>query len=317
MAETRLRGRRLALLAAMSAAILGVSTVVVVAADHLTAPGHDGAARVAAEKPVPPVDSDVLSDEQAKARDRARRQAENARIRGLLAPDVSLEDFVPDEPVVAVTSNGRDIDCTQLKCVAITFDDGPGSQTDQLLAMLRAADALATWFPLGEVVSDSPERLRAIAEAGHEIGNHSWSHPQLTATSNGQIETQISRTADLIDKLLGTRPTLVRPPYGAINKRVAAELRQLNAPAILWDVDPLDWKYRNSDRVYRSVMSQVRPGSIVLLHDIHPTTVAAMPRILRALANRGYTFVTVSELFGNRLVPGQIYLDRAEGYRRD
>jgi peptidoglycan/xylan/chitin deacetylase (PgdA/CDA1 family) len=317
VAQRGWRGRRLALIAAGSAAVLGVSTVVVVASNSLSAASHDGAARVAAASTLSPIDSDVLSDAAAKARDRALRQAENARIRGLLAPDVSPQDFVPEEPLEAVTIDGRDINCAVLKCVALTFDDGPGSETDELLEMLAAADALATWFPLGEVVADSPERLRKIADAGHEIGNHSWSHPQLTATSNGQIETQISRTADLIEKLLGTRPSLVRPPYGAINKRVAAELRSLKSPAILWDVDPLDWKYRNADRVYRSVIKQVRPGSIVLLHDIHPTTVAAVPRILKALAGRGYTFVTVSELFGNRLVPGQIYLDRAEGYRPD
>ncbi len=316
MAEEKTRGRRIAVLAALSAAVLAVSTIAVVAGNSLSAASHDAAAPVAAEN-LDPGDSDVLSEAQAKARDRALRQAENARIRGMLGPDVSPEDFVPDEPTEPITTDGRDIDCRHLKCVALTFDDGPGAQTDQLLRMLADADALATWFPLGEVVADSPDRLRAIAEAGHEIGNHSWSHPQLTASSNGQIETQINRTAQLIERLLGTRPTLVRPPYGAISKRVAAELGRLNAPAVLWDVDPLDWKYRNSTRVYRSVMSQVQPGSIVLLHDVHPTTVAAVPRILKSLANRGYTFVTVSELFGNELTPGQIYLDRAEAYRPD
>lgn len=314
MAEAGWRGRRLALIAAVSAVVLGVATVAVVTGNSLSAASQDAAVPVAAEN-LDPGDSDVLSVAQAKARDRALRQAENARIRGLLAPDVSPEDFVPDGPARVITSDGRDIDCTQLKCVALTFDDGPGVQTDQLLAMLRAADALATWFPLGEVVAARPDRLLAIAAAGHEIGNHSWSHPQLTARSNGQIETQINRTVELIEELLGARPTLVRPPYGAISKRVAAELGRLNAPAILWDVDPLDWRYRNADRVYRNVMRQVQPGSIVLLHDVHPSTVAAVPRILRSLVNRGYTFVTVSELFGNQIVPGQIYLDRAEAYR--
>ena len=316
MAEEKSRGRRLAVIAAMSAAVLAVATIAVVAGNNLSAASNDAAVPVAAES-LDPGDSDVLSEAQAKARDRALRQAENARVRGMLAPDVSPFDFVPDEPTEAIVTDGRDIDCRLIKCVALTFDDGPGAQTDQLLGMLADAEALATWFPLGEVVADSPDRLRAIADAGHEIGNHSWSHPQLTASSNGQIETQINRTALLVEKLLGTRPTLVRPPYGAISKRVAAELGRLNAPAVLWDVDPLDWKYRNADRVYRSVMRQVQPGSIVLLHDVHPTTVAAVPRILKSLANRGYTFVTVSELFGNELTPGQIYLDRAEAYRPD
>jgi peptidoglycan/xylan/chitin deacetylase (PgdA/CDA1 family) len=317
VAELGSRGRRLALIAAGTAAVLGVSTVAVVAGNSLSAASNDRAAPVAAAVDLDPGDSDVLSDAQAKARDRALRQAENARIRGMLAPDVDPLDFVPDEPVEAIDLEGRDINCAVLKCVALTFDDGPGSQTPTLLRYLREADALATWFPLGDVIDGAPARLLAVAAAGHEIGNHSWSHPQLTASSNGQIETQIDRTAKLIEELLGTRPTLVRPPYGAINRRVAAELKSLNSPAILWDVDPEDWRYLNSDRVYRSVMRQVRPGSIVLLHDIHPTTVAAVPRMLKALAGRGYTFVTVSELFGKKLVPGQIYLDRAEGYRPD
>lgn len=306
--------RRIAVVAAVSAVVLGTTTVAVLAANAAT--NRDRAAPVASSVEYPPLESDVLSDEQAKARDRALRQAENARVRGLLAPDVRPEDLIaPEDAPSVVTSSGRDIDCTQVKCVALTFDDGPGSQTDELLRMLRSVDALATWFPLGAVIADSPDRLQAIADAGHEIGNHSWSHPQLTARSNGEIDTQITRTAHLIDQLLGTRPSLVRPPYGAISKRVVAELGRLNAPAILWDVDTRDWATLNADRVHRAAMRQVRPGSIVLLHDIHRSTIAAMPRILRALAARDYVFVTVSELFDGDLKAGQVYLDRTDAYR--
>ncbi len=315
MTETGTGRRRKAVVAGGLAVILALSGAVVLAAK--AAVGQDAAAKpVAAQSDLPPIDSDVLSDDQAKARDRALRQAENARIRGLLAPDVRPEDLVAPEGFGTVTSAGRDIDCTRVKCVALTFDDGPGSQTTQLLSMLRAVNALATWFPLGEVVADTPERLEAIAAAGHEIGNHSWSHPQLTARSNGEIDTQITRTAELIEELLGTRPSLVRPPYGAISKRVVAELGRLNAPAILWDVDTRDWATLNADRVYRAAMGQIRPGSIVLLHDIHRSTIAAMPRLLRSLAARDYVFVTVSELFGGELTGGQVYLDRTEAYRR-
>ena len=316
MTEAGAGRRRTSAVAGGLAVILALSGAVVIATK--AAVGEDAAAKpVAAQSDLPPLDSDVLSDDQAKARDRALRQAENARIRGLLAPDVRPEDLVAPEGFgTVVTTGGRDIDCTRVKCVALTFDDGPGSQTTQLLEMLRAVDALATWFPLGEVVADSPDRLEAIADAGHEIGNHSWSHPQLTARSNGEIDTQITRTAELIEGMLGTRPSLVRPPYGAISKRVVAELGRLNAPAILWDVDTRDWATLNADRVYRAAMSQIRPGSIVLLHDIHRSTIAAMPRLLRSLAARDYVFVTVSELFGGELKGGQVYLDRTEAYRR-
>ena len=207
--------------------------------------------------------------------------------------------------------NGRDIDCAAVKCVAITFDDGPGAQTGTLLNMLDRYDAVATWFPVGEVVADSPERLRAIARAGHEIGNHSWSHPQLTTLDDDGVDTQITRTAREIERVVGTRPSLVRPPYGSISPRVTADLRRLGDPVILWDVDPLDWKYRSADTVYANVMRQVGSGSIVLLHDVHPTTVAAVPRILSALAERGYVFVTVSELFGGDLRAGKVYTERS------
>ena len=210
---------------------------------------------------------------------------------------------------------GRDLDCTAVKCVAITFDDGPGAQTSALLQMLRRAGAVATWFPVGQVAADHPERLRAIAAAGHEIGNHSWSHPPLTTLGDADVDRQVSRTADAVERAIGRAPTLVRPPYGSISARIQSDLARLGAPAILWDVDPLDWKYRDAAAVHAHVMDQVRPGSIVLLHDIHASTVAAVPRLLASLADEDYTFVTVSELFGGRLHPGRVYTDRAAAYR--
>jgi peptidoglycan/xylan/chitin deacetylase (PgdA/CDA1 family) len=206
------------------------------------------------------------------------------------------------------------VDCTEVKCVAITFDDGPGRQTSELLGMLARYDARATWFALGEVVTDSPSTLAQIARAGHEVGNHSWSHPELTRLRTSSIESQIERTTRTIDAATGQEPSLVRPPYGSISGRVDRVLGRLGSPVILWDVDSLDWKSLNSSRVYSRVMRQVRPGSIVLLHDIHPSTVAAVPRILRALAARGYAFVTVSDLFDDDLAPGEVYTDRTGDY---
>jgi peptidoglycan/xylan/chitin deacetylase (PgdA/CDA1 family) len=315
------RPRRIAIFGALSAAVLGVSAVGVATVSSLTGTSHSAAASVAASNPLPPIDSDVLSDGQAKDRDRALRKAESDALKARLATGDSAEiptEQISEPPLDAPALpgfTGRDMDCTRLKCVALTFDDGPGSETDRLLGMLRAANAVATWFPLGEVTADSPERLKAIAEAGMEIGNHSWSHPELTTLSDRGVESQISRTSREVESVTGKKPYLVRPPYGAISRRVARDLGRLDSPAILWDVDPLDWKYLNSDRVYRSVMSQVRPGSIVLMHDIHPTTVAAIPRILKALTDRGYTYVTVSELFGGKLLPGHIYTDNHAAYQ--
>jgi peptidoglycan/xylan/chitin deacetylase (PgdA/CDA1 family) len=280
-----------------------MSTAVgVVASTVRPVPGQRIAAAVAAEQHLPPIVSDVLSDAQA-----AERKRNQARI---------------DQQAVAIDTaaapaNGRDIDCSQLKCVALTFDDGPGGETDKLLKMLSDANAVATWFTLGQVIAANPSNLEKISRAGYEIGDHSWSHPQLTLLGNAAIESQIMRTAREIDSVTGSEPPLMRPPYGSINHRVITELGSLGFPVILWDVDTLDWKYPNPSYVFHSVMRQVHPGSIVLMHDVHPTTVEAVPRILRALASRGYTFVTVSELFGNHLEAGHVYFDNRAAYHPD
>jgi peptidoglycan/xylan/chitin deacetylase (PgdA/CDA1 family) len=208
----------------------------------------------------------------------------------------------------------RDIDCRVIKCVAITFDDGPGAYIDKLLATLDAAHAKATFFVLGEMVAERPAALRRIAAAGHEIGDHSWDHPELPSLSDDRVRSEITRTADLVQKVTGTRPTLMRPPYGEVTPRVVNILGAREWPIIQWSVDPEDWKDRNADTVYRRVVAGVHPGSIVLLHDIHPTTVAAVPRILATLKARGYTFVSVSELYGGRLAYGVQYFTRNAAY---
>ncbi|GAA0624984.1 hypothetical protein GCM10009547_30240 [Sporichthya brevicatena] len=304
MVEAQTARRRIAAVAGIVALGICLSATVVVVAR--TAGSDEAAAKpVASASNLAAEDSDVLSEEQARARDRAKLAAERARILGLQPP--APADEVAPAPAIPVTG---DVDCSVLKCVALTFDDGPGAQTSQVLAALAEYNAVATWFPLGEMIADNPDALRAIAAAGHEIGNHSWSHPQLTALRERDVNRQITRTADLIAEVTGVRPTLVRPPYGSVSRRVNGELARLQAPIILWDVDPLDWRYQNTDRVHRSVVRQTKPGSIVLMHDIHRTTVAAVPRILRSLAHRGYTFVTVSQLYGNSLQPGRAYTDR-------
>ena len=218
----------------------------------------------------------------------------------------------------AATPTGRDIDCRVIKCVALTFDDGPGLQTTKLLAMLAAEDVRATFFVLGDVANARPAALRAIAAAGHEIGSHTWSHRQLPLLTDDGVRAQLTRAADRIEQITGFRPLLMRPPYGSVSDRVQRILGERDWPLIEWSVDPEDWKDRNADTVYRRVIAQTAPGSIVLLHDIHPTTVAAVPRILAELKDRGYTFVTVTELYGGEavLTPGREYYGREGLYKR-
>jgi len=184
------------------------------------------------------------------------------------------------------------------KTIAITFDDGPSPKlTPMLLDILKKRGIKATFFVVGQNAAEFPDILKREIAEGHEIGNHSWSHPQLNRLSADGVTAQIEKTNAAIRAAIGHDPVLIRPPYGATNARLDHRFNeQYGMKVILWDVDPLDWKYRNSARVEREILSQTKPGSIILVHDIHATSVAAMPETLDALIAKGYKFVTVSEL---------------------
>ncbi|MEW1845592.1 polysaccharide deacetylase family protein [Nonomuraea angiospora] len=205
----------------------------------------------------------------------------------------------------------RKFDCAKLKCVALTFDDGPGEYTARLLDLLRKRDVKATFFVIGQMVAaDKGGRLvRRIVEDGHELGNHSWSHPALAGLSHDAVQRQLQHTNDLVFKLTGVRMHIMRPPYGSTNAAVAAEARHEGLAEILWSVDTLDWLHRVPAAVTRRA-GEAKPGSIVLMHDIHRTTVEAVPAILDLLARKGFTFVTVSELYGRTPSPGRTYTER-------
>ena len=182
--------------------------------------------------------------------------------------------------------------------VAMTFDDGPhGANTPRLLEMLRQRKIHATFFLVGQCVAEFPDIVKKIVADGHEIANHSWSHPQLSAMSESAVRDQLQRTHDAIIAACGVTPKIMRPPYGAFTARQRAwALGEWGYKCILWDVDPLDWKVRNSEHVKNEILKATVPGSIILSHDIHKTTVDAMPETLDALLAKGFKFVTVSEL---------------------
>ena len=192
---------------------------------------------------------------------------------------------------------GQPVDCRRVKCVALTFDDGPGPYTDTLLRHLAAHQAPATFFVVGQNVAAYPSVLRRTAAAGHEIGNHTWSHQDLTKLSAAAVRTELARTDEAVRAAVGFVPALVRPPYGAFDNTLRVRIKR---PLVLWSVDTLDWLHRDSARVARVAIRSARPGGIILFHDIHPTTVKAIPRVLKALSRKGYTFVTVSQLFDGR-----------------
>ncbi|GII87291.1 hypothetical protein Ssi03_52810 [Sphaerisporangium siamense] len=213
-------------------------------------------------------------------------------------------------PVVA--PRRRSIPCERVKCVALTFDDGPFDYTGRLLDMLAEHHAKATFFVVGQMVNPFTQvQLRRMVSEGHELGNHSWDHPSLPSLSSEALLTQLERTQAAVRNATGVTMRLMRPPYGATDGKVADATRRADLAQILWDVDTLDWRDKDSGVIARRA-ADAKPGSVVLMHDIHKTTVEAVPNLLRDLAAKGYTFVTVSELYGDKkLAAGGKYAGEA------
>lgn len=184
--------------------------------------------------------------------------------------------------------------------VAMTFDDGPHPRnTPRLLDMLRERRMKATFYVIGNRVKTWPGIARRIAEEGHEIGNHSWSHPDLSRFSDGRVLKEIDATTMAIWHATGRPPVTFRPPYGAFTRRQRTWLHGArNLPTILWSVDPADWRRPGSSVVAHRILTHSHKGAIILSHDIHRGTIDAMPRVLDGLARKGMKFVTVSQILG-------------------
>jgi peptidoglycan/xylan/chitin deacetylase (PgdA/CDA1 family) len=201
------------------------------------------------------------------------------------------------------------VDCRAVKCVALTFDDGPGPYTAKLLGMLAAHHTKVTFFLIGGSIRGREAIVRKEVSQGHAIGDHTWTHPQLTTLSDGAIRSQLIRTLREIHQATGGTTHLMRPPYGATNSRVGDVTRKLGMAQILWSVDTNDWRDRNAKIVAHRAIYWAHRNDIILMHDIHPTTVNAVPKILSGLSRRGFTLVTVPQLLAGRpLKPGKVYL---------
>ncbi len=179
-----------------------------------------------------------------------------------------------------------------MKCVALTFDDGPGRYTATLVNLLKERGLRATFYVQGSNVAGYPGTMRLMAESGMEIGNHSWNHKDFTKLGDDAERWQVGATDEALAKAGVKAEGGVRPPYGAYDASTLA----LGRPLVLWDVDPLDWKEPGTAALVSRVTSQVKPGSIVVMHDVHKPTVDAMPALLDALAADGFTVVTVSDV---------------------
>ena len=194
------------------------------------------------------------------------------------------------------------------KVVALTFDDGPNATTTpQALDILAKYKIKATFFVQGKNVAGNEAILKRMKAEGHEVGNHSWDHPVLTKLSLEDAKKQLTDTESAITSVLGTSSKLMRPPYGAISDDIR---NSLDLSFILWDVDSLDWKSKNEAAILAEIQRQASNGSIILMHDIHQTSVNSLPKVIEYLQGEGYSFVTVSELLGNHVKPHEIYYSR-------
>ncbi|WP_293308550.1 polysaccharide deacetylase family protein [Mycolicibacterium sp.] len=205
------------------------------------------------------------------------------------------------------------VDCSKDKCVAFTFDDGPTPYTDRLLSVLNDAGAKATFFMIGNKVAANPDGAKRVAQAGMEIGNHTWEHPNMTTIPAQFVPEQLSKAQDAIAAATGQTPNIWRPPGGLTDAAVNAVAAKDGLAGILWDVIPFDWiNDANTDATRYMLMTQIKPGSVVLFHDSYSSTVDLVQQFIPVLVANGYHLVTVSELLGPR-APGSVYGSRENG----
>lgn len=211
------------------------------------------------------------------------------------APTIALPDDVAQRDAATVMAVR-----TPSPVVAMTFDDGPHPKlTPILLDMLKARGLKATFYLIGNRVVTWPDIVRRIADEGHEIGNHSWTHPNLAKYSDNGVLDQIDRTSDAIFKITGRPPVTFRPPYGSFTRRQRLMLyKNRNLPTILWSVDPQDWRRPGANVVASRIVNGAHSGSIILSHDIQSGTIKAMPQTFDTLSQRGLKFIPISQMMG-------------------
>ena len=194
------------------------------------------------------------------------------------------------------------------KLVCFTFDDGPYAPvTNKILDTLEKYNGRATFFVVGDRADTYSDEIIRASKMGCEIGTHTYSHVNLNSLSVPEMQEEIKKSCDAISKYTGKKVKVLRPPEGAADDTVKANV---GMPMVLWSVDSRDWDYRNADKDYQTVMDNVFDGSIVLMHDLYPATADAVARLIPELAKQGYKFVTFSELMKIRGVdvePGEKY----------
>ncbi|MBQ2895459.1 MAG: polysaccharide deacetylase family protein [Oscillospiraceae bacterium] len=216
--------------------------------------------------------------------------------------------YAPSAVSAAVVTRQLPVYCVERsgKYCALSFDAAWGNEdTQQLIDILAEYDVKATFFVVGQWVDKYPESVKALHDAGHEVMNHSNTHPHMAKLSSADIVTELTACNDKVEAVTGVRPTLFRCPYGEYDDNVIGTVNGMGMTAVQWDVDSLDWKDYDAATITQRVTSRVQPGSIVLFHNAALHTPEALPGIIEYLLSEGYTLVPISEI----LLSGESYID--------
>ena len=208
-------------------------------------------------------------------------------------------------PTVHAAEPHRNNPATKEKRIALTFDDGPHqSYTQEILAILERYGVRATFFIIGENAKRFPDRIQTIAEQGHELGNHTYTHASVNKLSEEALVKELEDTSRVLEEITGKRPTLFRPPFGAYNDRCVSKIEALGYRCVLWSQDSRDWQLPPAEKIITSMQANVTAGDILLFHDFNrenSPTPKALEELIPKLLQNGYQFVTVSELFQEEL----------------
>ncbi len=217
--------------------------------------------------------------------------------------NVKDSDKIKDSNKIKAGSGRKDIPASGMAdpgkpMVALTFDDGPHPKyTAEIVEALKKNDARATFFVLGSRAEKYKSTINTIVKNGNEIGNHTYSHRELTRLKKPEIQSEIKKTSDILEAITGKAPFLTRPTYGSVNENVKT---CAGSPLILWSVDTLDWKRRDKEKIVQRTLNTVKDGDIILMHDIYKSTADAAKVVISELRARGYQLVTISQLYQAR-----------------
>jgi peptidoglycan-N-acetylglucosamine deacetylase len=209
------------------------------------------------------------------------------------ASAVGEKPAILDEAKVKFITSGR----SSRNQIALTFDDGPTpGVTDLILDELKRRKLRATFFMIGERIAAMPDLARRVLAEGHEVGNHTFTHPKLTTLPDAEVQAEIQKTQDLMRNVMNHRPVWFRPPFGALRQNQAPMLAKQGLGIVFWSVDPQDWSQPGPAKITAKILADTKPGSIIVCHDLHAQTSASLSATLDGLFDRAFSLVTLSEL---------------------